>query len=114
MRRRAFHARGSGLRSRVYARMVQRTGTVGSGAGYAVAKKPYGQLSAYRAGYADGFMRTVPLGEGNLCMDAFVSERKERLLAVFTDADEYAARCGTISYEALCSVTRRSERVYIS
>ena len=98
----------------VYARMVQRTGTVGSGAGYAVAKKPYGQLSAYRAGCAAGFMRTVPLGEGNLCMDAFVSERKERLLAVFTDADEYAARCGTISYEALCSVTRRSERVYIS
>ena len=85
----------------------------GRGVGYAVAERRYENLSAYRCGYADGFFRGVPLGEGNLCMDAFVSRDTRPLVPVFTDADEYAARCGTISYEVLCSVTRRSERVYI-
>ncbi len=99
---------------KVYARRVQRTPVVGRGAGYAVAAERYEKLSAYRAGYADGFSRTAPLGVGNLCMDAFVSGEEAQLVPVFTDADEYAARCGTISYEALCSVTRRSERVYIT
>ena len=98
---------------KVYAPKVQTSPFVGNGAGYSVAKKEYSQLSAYRAGYADGFFRTVPLGEGNLCMDAFVSEDTRPLIPVFTDADEYAARCGTISYEVLCSVTRRSQRIYV-
>lgn len=98
----------------VYAPKVQTSECCGNGAGYCVASKKYERLSAYRAGYADGFFRTVPLGEGNLCMDAFVSQDTRPLIPVFTDADEYAARCGTISYEVLCSVTRRSERVYIN
>lgn len=98
---------------KVYAGKVQTSAFVPNGTGYAVAEKDYKTLSAYRLGYADGFARTVSLGEGNLCMDAFVSEKCDGLLEVFSDADEYAARCGTISYEALCSVTRRSDRVYI-
>ena len=97
----------------VYARKVQTSPVCGRGVGYAVAERRYENLSAYRCGYADGFFRGVPLGEGNLCMDAFVSRDTRPLVPVFTDADEYAARCGTISYEVLCSVTRRSERVYI-
>lgn len=99
---------------KVYARRVQTSAFVPRGAGYGVAQKDYKSLSAYRLGYAEGFSRTVPLGEGNLCMDAFVSEDNRDFIEVFSDADEYAKRCGTISYEALCSVTRRSERVYIS
>ncbi len=105
---------GSGLEPalKVYARRVQTGIFTGGGAGYARAAKNYGKLSAYRLGYADGFARTVPLGEGNLCMDAFVSEAEEDVKLVFDDAESYAKLCGTISYEALCSVTRRSEKIY--
>lgn len=99
---------------KVYAPKVQTTPFAGNGAGYAVATKKYDRLSSYRAGYADGFFRTTPLGDGNLCMDAFVSEESCPLKLVFSDADEYAAKCGTISYEVLCSVTRRSQRVYLT
>lgn len=98
---------------KVYARKVQTSPFVPAGAGYAVARKKYGALSAYRLGYADGFARTVALGEGDLCMDAFVSQDTAEFAEAFSDADEYAARCGTVSYEVLCSVTRRSERVYV-
>ena len=52
------------------------------------------------------------LGEKTLCMDAFVSTENGNLACVMDDADEYAKRCGTISYEVLTSVTRRSERIY--
>lgn len=97
---------------RVYARLAQSTDVVGKGVGYNVADRVYDRLYTYRLGYADGFVRGVPLGEKTLCMDAFVSCRKEELLPVFTDADAYAERCGTISYEVLCSVTKRSQRVY--
>lgn len=98
---------------KVYARRVQSyVPPYGGGAGYAPAEKEYKRLSSYRAGYADGFSRTCALGEGNLCMDAFVSERWEEELCIFSDADEYASRSGTISYEALCAVTKRSLRVY--
>ena len=98
---------------KVYARRVQTfRPPVGRGAGYSAAAHDYARLSSYRAGYADGFARTLPLGEGNLCMDAFVSQSEDEELCIFSDADEYAARCGTISYEALCAVTKRSLRVY--
>ncbi len=97
---------------KVYARLAQRTEFIGGGVGYNRADKTYDKLFTYRLGYADGFSRTVPLGEKTLCMDAFVSECEKELLPVFTDADEYAKRCDTISYEVLCSVTRRSQRVY--
>lgn len=97
---------------KVYARRTQITEFIGGGIGYNFADKNYRSLSAYRCGYADGFFRTVPLGEKTLCMDAFVSERDEELLCVMDNADDYAKRAGTISYEVLTGVTKRSERVY--
>lgn len=97
---------------KVYARRTQVTPFIGGGAGYSKAAKNYQTLSCYRLGYADGFRRVVPLGEGSLCMDAFVSEDNEQLKLIFDNAEEYAARCGTIPYEVLCDATRRAERVY--
>ena len=99
---------------KVYARRVQTLRSTGGGLGYAPAQREYGGLSVYRLGYGDGFLRGVPLGEGNLCMDAFISEGGDELKAVFSDADDYAARAGTISYEALCSVTKRSQKIYLN
>lgn len=96
----------------VYARLAQSTEFIGGGVGYNFADKEYKKLYTYRLGYGDGFSRAVPLGEKTLCMDAFISQKKCELLPVLTDADEYARRCNTISYEVLCSVTKRSERVY--
>ena len=108
-----FNAEGLTPALKVYARQSCATSFTGGGVGYNIADRKYDKLYTYRLGYADGFFRTVPLGEKTLCMDAFVSCENAPLLPVFTDADEYAARAGTISYEALCSVTARSERVYI-
>ncbi|MDE6597910.1 MAG: alanine racemase [Clostridia bacterium] len=97
---------------KVYARRTQITPFIGGGVGYNFADKNYKSLCVYRCGYADGFFRTVPLGEKTLCMDAFLSEGGEKLKCVMDDADEYAKRCKTISYEVLTSVTKRSERIY--
>lgn len=97
---------------KVYAPMVQSTKFIGGGVGYNIADKAYENLYTYRLGYADGFARGVPLGEKTLCMDAFISVEKSDFLPVFTNADEYAKRCKTISYEALCRVTARSRRIY--
>ena len=97
---------------KVYARKVQTTDFVGGGIGYNRADKRYRELGVYRLGYADGFKRTVPLGEKTLCMDSFISERGDELLCVMDDAAEYAERCGTIPYEVLTNVTQRSERIY--
>ncbi len=97
---------------KVYARLSAETTVTGGGVGYNVADREYERLYTYRLGYADGFWRGVPLGEKTLCMDAFVSTQRAELMPVFTDAEEYAERCGTISYEALCCVTKRSERIY--
>ena len=108
-----FKAEGLTPALKVYARLASRTEFVGGGIGYNVADKNYDRLYIYRLGYADGFFRSVPLGEKTLCMDAFISQKNQPLLPVFTDAEDYAARAGTISYEVLCSVTARSERVYI-
>ena len=98
---------------KVYARRVQTfRPPVGGGCGYMPAQRQYSSLSSYRAGYADGFSRTVCLGEGRLCMDSFISEDCADELCIFSDADSYSAKCNTISYEALCAVTKRSLRVY--
>ena len=97
---------------KVYARLAGETNVTGGGVGYNIADKKYNRLYTYRLGYADGFKRGVPLGEKTLCMDAFISTQKKELLPVFTNADAYAAKCGTISYEVLCSVTKRSQRIY--
>lgn len=108
-----FKAEGLTPALKVYARLAGETQVMGGGVGYNIADKKYSELYTYRLGYADGFRRTVPLGEKTLCMDAFISTEKSHLLPVLTNADEYAERCGTISYEALVSVTARSERIYI-
>ncbi|MGN0806777.1 MAG: alanine racemase, partial [Candidatus Coproplasma sp.] len=107
-----FEIKGLKPALKVYARLAQSTLFVPQGIGYNVADKDYKRLYTYRLGYGDGFLRGVPLGEKTLCMDAFISQENKELLPVFTDADEYARRCGTISYEVLCSVTKRSEIVY--
>lgn len=97
---------------KVYARRSQITKFIGGGAGYSPAAKNYKNLSIYRLGYADGFARGVPLGVGNLCMDAFLREGGGRLQPVLVNAEDYAKRCGTISYEVLCAATRRTEIIY--
>lgn len=97
---------------KVYARLTQKTRFIGGGVGYNQADKNYKSLSVYRLGYADGFSRTVPLGEKTLCMDAFLSIGGGKTKCVMKNADEYANRCGTISYEVLTRVTQRSERIY--
>lgn len=108
-----FKAEGLTPALKVYARLAGETQVTGGGVGYNVADKKYSRLYTYRLGYADGFRRTVPLGEKTLCMDAFIGAEKSHLLPVLTNADEYAERCGTISYETLVSVTARSERIYV-
>ena len=97
---------------KVYARKIQTTDAVGSGIGYNRADKRYNRLGVYRCGYADGFFRTVPLGEKGLCMDSFISEKDEEFICVLDNAEEYASRCGTIPYEVLTKATQRSERIY--
>lgn len=96
----------------VFAPLAQEVEVTGRGVGYNIADRRYKKLYTYRLGYADGFFRNVPLGEKTLCMDAFISLNKSPFLPVMTDADEYARRCNTISYEVLCSVTARSEKIY--
>lgn len=108
-----FYAKGFTPALKVYARRVQQTQFIGGGIGYNIADKNYGKLSVYRLGYADGFFRGVPLGEKTLCMDAFISNGGEDIKCVLSDADAYARLAGTISYEVLTSVTKRSERVYL-
>jgi alanine racemase len=101
---------------KVYAPIVQNTTFCGGGAGYAKAEKVYNILHTVRLGYADGFNRICPLGIGNLCMDAFVSEGicgdTGSLVCILDDAEVYAKRLNTICYEVLCNVTRRSARIY--
>lgn len=98
---------------KVYARRAQTTEFLGGGIGYNRADRKYKKLGVYRCGYADGFWRVTPLGEKTLCMDSFISQSGEEMLCVMDNADEYARRCGTISYEVLTSVTQRSEKIYI-
>lgn len=107
-----FRAEGFLPALKVYARKIQNTKFIGGGIGYNFADKNYKTVSAFRLGYADGFSRTVPLGEKTLCMDSFIAEKGGALECVFDNAEIYAARRGTISYETLTSVTRRSERIY--
>jgi alanine racemase len=97
----------------VFAHRTQQTECVGRGAGYGFQTKPTRYMATYRLGYADGFWRNVPLGEGNLCMDAFVGEDRGEWLPVFTNAQTYAKRAGTICYEVLCKATMRSHIVYV-
>ena len=108
-----FSAAGFKKALKVYARRTQITPFIDGGIGYNIADKRYKNLSVYRLGYADGFFRNVPLGEKTLCMDLFLADGGEEYKCVLDDADAYAKRAGTISYEILTSATKRSERLYI-
>lgn len=79
-------------------------------------------ITILRFGYADGFLRKKENGvcgyeknANNLCMDACIQKRKSEKgvwLPVMLDAKETAKITETISYEVLCSATRRAEMVY--
>ena len=88
----------------------------GGGAGYGEYIPQGKDLCVVRAGYADGFFR-ANAGKNSLCMDACVEESKRNKydeVCIFSDADAYARRHGTISYEALVNVGRRAVREYVS
>ncbi len=81
------------------------------------------KLAICRAGYADGFLRAAQNGledsdkqVNNLCMDIGIRKsgaRRGSVLPLLVDADKTAEQTGTISYEVLCSATRRAEFLYI-
>lgn len=108
----------------VYAPVVVSRKYTHGGAGYGKLPKDVQplELSTLRVGYADGFLRKKDNGlvgsehnANNLCMDACIRLGKAprgRYLPVMLDAEETAKRTGTISYEVLCSATRRAERIY--
>lgn len=74
------------------------------------------EVTLIRLGYADGFSRSKFGGENNMLMDAaFIEGKTDGALEILggeKDADYYAEKWGTISYEVLCSVTKRSEFVF--
>lgn len=107
-----FSANGFSPALKVYARRTQTTSFIGGGVGYNFADRNYKTLSSYRCGYADGFSRVTPLGEKTLCMDAFIANGGGETLCVMNNAEQYAKRQKTISYEVLTRVTSRSERIY--
>lgn len=107
-----FSSEGFEPSLKVFARRIQTTRFIGGGVGYNFADKKYTDLSTYRAGYADGFWRRTPLGEKTLCMDSFIREGGEEWECILDDPAKYAKRVGTIPYEVMTSVTRRSDVIY--
>jgi alanine racemase len=117
-----FECDGLKRAMKVYAPIAQVTKVFGGGVGYNVAQRAYKKLITCRLGYADGFSRNVSLGEKTLCMDAFMldGEREREIISfdgqkyirALDDAALYAERAGTISYEVLCAVTKRSIKIY--
>ena len=104
---------------RVYASVVSSREYAFGGAGYGKLSNADAKngLSAVRCGYADGFFRGGGIGNVNsLCMDAFIySQKLEKYeeLCILSDADEYARKNGTISYEVLVNAGRRAEKIYV-
>lgn len=87
------------------------------GIAYGRANGKFKDITTLRLGYGDGFFRAGGIGNiNNLCMDACVVAGKipkGEAVPVFENADEYARRHNTISYEVLCSVTERAEFIYV-
>ncbi len=108
----------------VYAPVVANRKYGYGGAGYGKLTKDFypDRLYTLRLGYADGFLRRKDNGlfgyeanANNLCMDACIRIGKAprgSFLPVMIDADKTAQKTDTISYEVLCSATRRAERIY--
>jgi len=93
------------------------------GLGYGKERAVRGEkVAVVRFGYADGFLRAKENGvygyernANNLCMDACLQRRTGRKgawLPVMLDAGATAKITKTISYEVLCSATRRAKMVY--
>ncbi|MDP9379272.1 MAG: alanine racemase [Chloroflexota bacterium] len=99
-----------------------------------------GRAAVVTCGYADGYMRSLGNGKGEVliggrrcpvlgrvCMDSLVvglpdglevAEGSEVVLLgpqadARVSAEELAERAGTIAYELLCGMGRRSERLYV-
>lgn len=103
---------------RVYAQVSASRIYQNGGAGYGKPLKKLGKgtdLHVLRFGYADGFLRRDGYGLSALCMDACVREGKARVgtfVLIMDNAQTMAKRTGTVSYEVLCAMNRRAERVY--
>ena len=105
---------------RVYAEVSAAHVYLNGGAGYGTPKQPLQKgdgLQVVRVGYADGFLRGDIHGifPNTLCMDACVRKGYANVgdsVEILTDAQEIARRTGTVSYEVLCAVNRRAERVF--
>ena len=102
---------------RMYADVVSSHSPVIGGAGYGDYPCPEQKISIIRAGYADGFFRQGNLQNiNNLCMDAHLTLqrlKKYQTICIFSDADEYAQKNQTISYEVLVMLGRRAEKFYV-
>lgn len=109
----------------VYAYAVSSRQYSYGGAGYGKAlpnNTPIRYLTAYRVGYADGVLRAKQNGldgceknANNLCMDVCLrTEKKSKghKIVLMHDAAQAAAGVNSISYEVLCAITKRAERVY--
>ncbi len=103
---------------RVYAQISAKRTYQTGGVGYGKPKKlpKTGEcLYVVRYGYADGFLRNNKNGLNNLCMDACVCAGRARVgryTCIMENAEVTARNYGTISYEVLCAVNRRTERIY--
>ena len=80
------------------------------------ASKENGKASLLRLGYADGFSRNS-FSDIPMMMDCsyIKGEYKDKVLVLGKDrgADYYAEKEGTIPYEILCKVTKRSDFYYL-
>ena len=107
----------------VYAPITATRKYVFGGAGYGEDLTDYsGELSVLRLGYADGVLRKKQNGlhgatanANPLCMDACVRYgrlEKGELVPILTDAERTAKDCQTVSYEVLCAITHRAQKIY--
>lgn len=71
-------------------------------------------ITIVRNGYGDGFRRIgTPLVIGNECMDLCAVKRmRKKYVVIMNDASTLAKAYGTIAYEVLVNVTKRSKRIY--
>ena len=72
-----------------------------------------GGVSIVRTGYADGFSRKENNIYNARCMDvSAVAQSSDSELVTFSNADEVAVATGRISYDVLCSITKRARIIY--
>ncbi len=72
------------------------------------------KIAIVRAGYADGLRRREIDTINNKCMDmcAVKNDKNADYICVFENADIVSDKERTISYEVLCSLTKRSRIIY--